>query len=236
MLLQDKVAVVTAAAARSVAPSRGRSAARAHAFYLAGRTQATLDAVAASIRAAGGIASHGDRRRARRRRRRCPRRRGRRRGRWPRHLVQPHHPRRRAGHADGRDGRGGLPRAGRRTGVRTTFLTAKAAARHMIPRGGGAILIFGGSGDPPRGYYLGGLQTGFEAMEAMRRQLSVELGPPACASSRCGPAASPRASRSTSRAATRSSRLDRPRCSAAEPLSPTCSTPPCSQPRTTPAR
>jgi NAD(P)-dependent dehydrogenase (short-subunit alcohol dehydrogenase family) len=62
-------------------------------------------------------------------------------------------------------------------GVRTTFLTAKAAARHMVPRGGGVILIFGGSGDPPRGYHLGGLQTGFEALEAMRRQLAVELGP-----------------------------------------------------------
>jgi NAD(P)-dependent dehydrogenase (short-subunit alcohol dehydrogenase family) len=62
-------------------------------------------------------------------------------------------------------------------GVRTTFLTTKAAARHMVPRGGGVILLFGGSGDPPRGYRLGGLQTGFEALEAMRRQLAVELGP-----------------------------------------------------------
>jgi 3-oxoacyl-[acyl-carrier protein] reductase len=38
------------------------------------------------------------------------------------------------------------------------------------------ILAFGGSGDPPRDYYLGGLQVAFEAIEAMRRQLSSELG------------------------------------------------------------
>jgi 3-oxoacyl-[acyl-carrier protein] reductase len=61
-------------------------------------------------------------------------------------------------------------------GVRTTFLTTRAAARHMIPRGSGVILLFGGSGDPPRGHHLGGLQTGFHALEAMRRQLASELG------------------------------------------------------------
>jgi 3-oxoacyl-[acyl-carrier protein] reductase len=63
------------------------------------------------------------------------------------------------------------------TAVRTTFLTARAAARHMIAQGSGAILAFGGEGDPPRGHYLGGLQTAFHAIEAMRRQLSAELGP-----------------------------------------------------------
>jgi NAD(P)-dependent dehydrogenase (short-subunit alcohol dehydrogenase family) len=62
------------------------------------------------------------------------------------------------------------------TAVRTTFLTMRAAARQMIRGGGGTILIFGGEGDPPRGYHLGGLQTAFHAMEAMRRQLAVELG------------------------------------------------------------
>jgi NAD(P)-dependent dehydrogenase (short-subunit alcohol dehydrogenase family) len=63
------------------------------------------------------------------------------------------------------------------TAVRTTFLTMRAAARHMIGSGGGTILIFGGEGDPPRGFHLGGLQTAFNALEAMRRQLSSELGP-----------------------------------------------------------
>lgn len=61
--------------------------------------------------------------------------------------------------------------------VRTTFLTTRAAARHMRPAGSGVILIFGGSSDGyPREGRLGGLITAFEAMEAMRRQLSVELG------------------------------------------------------------
>jgi 3-oxoacyl-[acyl-carrier protein] reductase len=63
------------------------------------------------------------------------------------------------------------------TAVRTTFLTARAAARHMTRQGSGVMLIFGGSGEPLRDYYLGGLQVAFEALESMRRQLSAELGP-----------------------------------------------------------
>jgi len=62
-------------------------------------------------------------------------------------------------------------------GVRTLFLTAAAAARHMRRRKSGVILIFGGAGDPVKEYDLGGLQTGLEAIESMRRQLSMELGP-----------------------------------------------------------
>ena len=41
------------------------------------------------------------------------------------------------------------------------------------------ILAFGGPGDrsgPMRDYYLGGTQVAFDAIETMRRQLSVELG------------------------------------------------------------
>jgi 3-oxoacyl-[acyl-carrier protein] reductase len=63
------------------------------------------------------------------------------------------------------------------TAVRTTFLTARAAARHMIGQRSGVILAFGGSGDPMRNYYIGGTQVAFEAIESMRRQLSAELGP-----------------------------------------------------------
>jgi 3-oxoacyl-[acyl-carrier protein] reductase len=66
------------------------------------------------------------------------------------------------------------------TAARTTFLTARAAARHMIPKRSGVILAFGGPGDrsgPMRDYYLGGTQVAFDAIETMRRQLSVELGP-----------------------------------------------------------
>jgi NAD(P)-dependent dehydrogenase (short-subunit alcohol dehydrogenase family) len=62
------------------------------------------------------------------------------------------------------------------TAVRSTFITARAAARHMIPKRDGAILIFGGSGDPVPGYNIGGFQVGLHALEAMRRQLSAELG------------------------------------------------------------
>jgi 3-oxoacyl-[acyl-carrier protein] reductase len=62
------------------------------------------------------------------------------------------------------------------TAVRTTFLTSRAAARHMVGQGSGVILVFGGSGPPMRDYYLGGLQVAFEAMESMRRQLASELG------------------------------------------------------------
>ena len=58
------------------------------------------------------------------------------------------------------------------TGVRTNFLTWKAAAKH----GAQVILVFGGSGPPMRDYSLGGLQTGLEALESMRRQFSAENG------------------------------------------------------------
>jgi 3-oxoacyl-[acyl-carrier protein] reductase len=61
--------------------------------------------------------------------------------------------------------------------VRTTFLTSRAAARHMIRQGSGVLLTFGGSGDPMRDYYIGGTQVAFEALEAMRKQLATELGP-----------------------------------------------------------
>ena len=62
------------------------------------------------------------------------------------------------------------------TAIRSYFLTARAAARHMIPRGGGVILTFGGEGDPIRDYSIGGLQVAFHAVEAMRRQFATELG------------------------------------------------------------
>ena len=61
------------------------------------------------------------------------------------------------------------------TVVRTTFLTSRAAARHMIRQGSGVILFFGGYGDPAPN--LGGLQVAFGAVEAFRRSLARELGP-----------------------------------------------------------
>ena len=73
-----------------------------------------------------------------------------------------------------------------KTAVRTQFLTARAAARHMISQGSVVILTFGGAGgrDPIRDYtsggfqvYLGGFQIALGAIDVLRRQLAVELGP-----------------------------------------------------------
>jgi 3-oxoacyl-[acyl-carrier protein] reductase len=63
------------------------------------------------------------------------------------------------------------------TAVRSNFLTARAAARHMVRQGSGVILTFGGYGDPLSDFYLGGFQVGLSAVDAMRRQLAAELGP-----------------------------------------------------------
>jgi 3-oxoacyl-[acyl-carrier protein] reductase len=63
------------------------------------------------------------------------------------------------------------------TAVRSSFLTARAAARHMIPCRSGVILTFGGYGDPLTDFYLGGFQVGLTAVDALRRQLAAELGP-----------------------------------------------------------
>ncbi|MGC5015449.1 SDR family NAD(P)-dependent oxidoreductase [Streptosporangium sp. DT93] len=65
------------------------------------------------------------------------------------------------------------------TAVRSKFLTSRAAARHMAPRRSGVIMAFGGAGDrdSARRYDLGGLQTAFDAVESMRRQLATELAP-----------------------------------------------------------
>ncbi|MGD9573025.1 MAG: SDR family NAD(P)-dependent oxidoreductase [Thermoleophilia bacterium] len=62
------------------------------------------------------------------------------------------------------------------TGVRTNFLTWKAAGPRMAASGGGVILLFGGGGPPIPGYSIGGLQTDLEALESMRRQFSQEMG------------------------------------------------------------
>jgi 3-oxoacyl-[acyl-carrier protein] reductase len=60
--------------------------------------------------------------------------------------------------------------------VRSNFNTVKAVAPHMARQGGGAVLFFGGSGDPVPDYSIGGFQIALHAVEAMRRQYSQELG------------------------------------------------------------
>ena len=59
--------------------------------------------------------------------------------------------------------------------MRTHFLTGRAAARHMIPRGTGVILSFGGGG-PQTLPGLGGFKIALDAIEGLRRQWAVELG------------------------------------------------------------
>ncbi|MHA4816725.1 SDR family NAD(P)-dependent oxidoreductase [Streptomyces aculeolatus] len=61
--------------------------------------------------------------------------------------------------------------------VRTTFLTSKAAARHMIRQKSGVLLTFGGVGDPMQGYFIGGFQVALSAVDMLRKQLAAELGP-----------------------------------------------------------
>lgn len=176
MLLEGKNAVIYGAAG-SIGGAAARAFAREGArVFLAGRTLATLSAVAEEIRSTGGAAETAD--------------------------VDALDEAAVDAHADAVAAEAGgidisfnvithgdvqgTPMARMRledylrpvtTAVTTTFLTARAAARHMTKQGSGVILMFGGSGDPPRDYYLGGLQTAFEALESMRRQLAAELGP-----------------------------------------------------------
>jgi NAD(P)-dependent dehydrogenase (short-subunit alcohol dehydrogenase family) len=175
MLLEDKNAVIYGGAGSiggAVARTFAREGAR---VFLAGRTQATLDSVADEIRAAGGAAETA--------------------------VVDALDARSVDEHADAVAAEAGsidvsfnliahgdvqgTPMAEMElddyvrpvaTAVSTSFLTWRAAARHMVRQGSGVILAFGGEGDPPRGYNLGSLQTAFHAIEAMRRQLATELG------------------------------------------------------------
>jgi 3-oxoacyl-[acyl-carrier protein] reductase len=61
------------------------------------------------------------------------------------------------------------------TATRSQFLTTRAAARHMVPRGCGVILAFGGSG-PQTIPGMGGVKVAFDAVESLRRQWASELG------------------------------------------------------------
>jgi 3-oxoacyl-[acyl-carrier protein] reductase len=176
MLLEDKNAVIYGAGGSiggAVARAFGREGAR---VFLAGRTLAKLDSVAEDIRSAGGAAETAEM------------------DALDAKAVDEH------ADAVARDGGSldvsfnlithpsvhGTPLAEMElddfmtpivTAVTSTFLTSRAAARHMIRQRSGVILTFGGSGDPMRDYYIGGTQVAFEALEAIRRQLAAELGP-----------------------------------------------------------
>jgi len=61
------------------------------------------------------------------------------------------------------------------TAMRAQFLTSRVAARHMVRRGSGVILHFGGGG-PQTLPGLGGFKVALDAIESLRRQWAVELG------------------------------------------------------------
>ena len=176
MLLESKNAIIYGGGG-AIGGAVGRAFAREGAtVFLAGRTVARLDAVASGIRAAGGTAETAQ--------------------------VDALDERAVDEHADAVAARAGsidisfnlisqgdvqgIPLAGMRladfmqpvvTTVTTMFITSRAAARHMIRQRSGVILAFGGYGDPPPGFNLGGLQVAFGAVESLRRSLACELGP-----------------------------------------------------------
>jgi len=182
MLLTDKTAVIYGAGGRigsAVARAFAREGAR---VFLAGRTPSRLDAVAAEIADAGGTAeaAHVD-------------------ALDPQAITQ---------HLDAivkqvgridisfnaiwiRGDLQGTPliqmpwedvTTPALTGVKTHFLTATAAARHMVPQRSGVILTLSSSagvlsGRDRRFHVTGGFGVACAAIEALSRSLAGELGP-----------------------------------------------------------
>ncbi|MFC4117607.1 SDR family NAD(P)-dependent oxidoreductase [Nonomuraea zeae] len=173
MLLENKVAVIYGAGG-SIGGAAARAFAREGArVFLAGRTLATLDKVAADINAAGGVAETArvdaleeeavdD---------------------FTASVAE------RAGGIDVSFNVIGVGDVQKplaeisvaeflqpiETAARTQFLTARAAVRHMIPRGSGVILMFGGGG-PQTQPGLGGFKVALDAVEGIRRQWACEFG------------------------------------------------------------
>jgi 3-oxoacyl-[acyl-carrier protein] reductase len=173
MLLADKVAVVYGAGG-PIGGAMTRAFAREGArVFLAGRTQASLDAVADDVRAGGGVADTA--------------------------VVDALDERAVDEFADGVAERaGGIDISANVIGVgdvqqplteisvadflqpitnamRTQFLTSRAGARHMVRRRSGVILAFGGGG-PQTLPGLGGFKVALDAIEGLRRQWAIELG------------------------------------------------------------
>ncbi|MDQ4059138.1 MAG: SDR family oxidoreductase [Actinomycetota bacterium] len=61
--------------------------------------------------------------------------------------------------------------------IRSQFLTARAASRHMIPRGSGVILAITATTARQALPDVGGTGVRFDATESLCRQLAAELGP-----------------------------------------------------------
>ncbi len=173
MLLEGKVAVIYGAGGSiggAVARAFAREGAR---VFLAGRTQAKLDKVADEIRRNGGVADAAvvdalDERAV---------------DEYVNAVVE------QAGHLDisfDLIGYGDVQKPLIEISVedfmqpitnamRSHFLTARAAARHMVKRGSGVILAFGGNG-PQTLPGLGGFKVALDAIEGLRRQWACELG------------------------------------------------------------
>lgn len=176
MLLQDKTAIIHGgggAVGGAVARAFAREGAR---VFLAGRSQARLDRVAAEIAAAGGRAETA--------------------------VVDALDEAAVERHADAVAARaGGIDAALNAVGIahvqgtplaelsfdefalplhgytRTNFLTAKAVARHMAARGRGVILTLSTPGSRMTGGGFMGYGAACAAIEALTRHLAGELGP-----------------------------------------------------------
>ncbi len=176
MLLKDKVAVIYGAGG-AVGGATARAFAREGAtVFLAGRTEAKLAAVAKDIAAAGGWAQVApvdalDK------------------GSVDRHAAEIVGKAGRIdisfnaidlGDAQGaalvkiEEGHFALPIV---TAIRTHFLTATAAARHMIPAGRGVILAITAQAGKTPFPDSGGFGVACAAIEGFCRQLAVEVGP-----------------------------------------------------------
>jgi NAD(P)-dependent dehydrogenase (short-subunit alcohol dehydrogenase family) len=161
MLLSDKIALVYGAGG-SIGGAVARAfASKGAAVYLAGRSPDALDRIADEIRAAGGIAEP----------------------------AQVDALAERAGRIDisfNLISYGDVQRPLTEiplddfiqpihNAVRSHFLTARAAVRHMIRQRSGVILAFGGSGTQTLPG-LGGFKIALDAVEGLRRQWACELG------------------------------------------------------------
>ncbi|MEU8756965.1 SDR family oxidoreductase [Streptomyces chartreusis] len=174
MLLKDKIAVVYGAGG-SIGGAAARAFAREGArVFLAGRTAAPLDKVAEEIRAAGGDAETA--------------------------VVDAEDEAAVDAFVDGVAARAGRIDVSFNaigygdvqkplmeiseadflqpvvTAMRSQFLTTRAAARHMTARRAGVILAFGGGGTQTLPG-LGGFKIALDALEGLRRQWAIELGP-----------------------------------------------------------
>ncbi|MCF2530330.1 SDR family NAD(P)-dependent oxidoreductase [Yinghuangia soli] len=175
MLLRDKTAVIYGGGGAVGGAMAQAFAAEGARCFLVGRTPAPLEAVARRIREAGGHVETA--------------------------VLDAHDTSAVDDHADAVAGRSGsldisvnlivadaifqplseisVPDFG--TSIARTLTaqltTTKAAARHMAKQGSGVLLFFGGSDYRAKIPGLGTVQIAMDAVEALRRQWAVELGP-----------------------------------------------------------